>query len=311
MPATLSLPLSAHELQEAMRNARPIDAARLDRVLRLEPGHGVVEVQASMTWRSLAADLRPGNAQAAALRTTMPTVAGSLARNAAGPDGRPTVMHVEGLTLVTPDGELRRVSRRAHPELFALSVGGQGLFGALYSVTLKLDSLARAISEAAPRVSGRETAPGMQLLLPPERAADFLADARSRFAEWRIAMEDPALRHVMQEDETFLRWACREYTEISLRVPEASTIGGSVRATQLRRSLIDAAIARGGGFPIACTPEATRAQTEACYPQLRAFLAQKRLFDPAERIVNPWYRHYRNLFGYQPCAVRWSHDTPL
>jgi len=28
MPATLPLPLSAHELQEAMRNARPIDAAR-------------------------------------------------------------------------------------------------------------------------------------------------------------------------------------------------------------------------------------------------------------------------------------------
>lgn len=311
MPATLSLPLSVHELQEAMRNARTIDAARLDRVLRLEPGRGVVEVQANTTWRSLAARVRPGNAQAAALRTTMPTVAGSLARNAAGPDGRPTVMHVEGLTLVTPDGELRRVSRRAHPELFALSVGGQGLFGALYSVTLRLDSLARAISEAAPNVSGKATAPGMQLLLPPERAAAFIADARSRFADWRIAMEDPTLRHVMQEDETFLRWACREYAEISLQVPAPSTLGGSVRATQLRRSLIDAAIAHGGGFQIACTPEATRAQTEACYPQLKAFLAQKRLFDPAERIVNPWYRHYRNLFGHEPCAVRWSHETPL
>ena len=81
MPANSSLPLSAHELQEAMRNARPIDAARLDRVLRVEAGHGVVEVQANTTWRSLAAHLRPGNAQAAALRTTMPTVAASLARN--------------------------------------------------------------------------------------------------------------------------------------------------------------------------------------------------------------------------------------
>ncbi|TMI01946.1 MAG: FAD-dependent oxidoreductase, partial [Betaproteobacteria bacterium] len=70
MPATSSVPLSAHELQEAMRNARPIDAARLDRVLRVEPGHGVVEVQANTTWRSLAERLRPGNAQAASLRTT-------------------------------------------------------------------------------------------------------------------------------------------------------------------------------------------------------------------------------------------------
>jgi hypothetical protein len=84
-----------------------------------------------------------------------------------------------------------------------------------------------------------------------------------------------------------------------------------VRATQLRRILIDAAIAHGGGFPIACTLEATRAQTEACYPQLKAFLPQKRLFDPAERSVNPWYRHYCNLFSQEPCAVRWSHETPL
>src|SRR2546422_11642656 len=103
----------------------------------------------------------------------MPTVAVSIARSAAGPDGRPTVIDVEALTLVTPDGELRRGSRRAHAELFALSGGGQGLFGALYSVTLKLDSLARAISEAAPSVSRTGTAPGKQLLLPPERAGGF------------------------------------------------------------------------------------------------------------------------------------------
>src|SRR5947208_14213590 len=140
MPATSSLPLSAHELQEAMRNARLIDAARLDRVLRVEPGHGVVEVQANTTWRSLAERLRPGNAQAASLRTTMPTVAESLARNAAGPVGRPPVMHGEGPMLVTPDAELRRVSRRAHRELFALSVGSQGPFGALYSVPVNRDA---------------------------------------------------------------------------------------------------------------------------------------------------------------------------
>ncbi|HXM82912.1 MAG TPA: FAD-binding protein [Burkholderiales bacterium] len=304
MPATLSHPLSAHELQEAMRNAQPIEAARLDRVLRVEPGQGVVEVQANTTWKSIAARLRPRDAQASAVRTTTPTVGESLARNAAGPDGRPTVMHVEALTLVTPDGELRRVNRRTHPELFALSVGGQGLFGALYSVTLKLDSLARAVIEAARSVPGSGS--GMQLLLPPERVQAFVADAQARFTEWRIAMQDPTVRHVLQEDETFLRWAHQEYAEVSMLVPEPRTIGASVRTTQLRRSLIDAAIAHGGAFPIACTPEATRAQTEACYPQLKAFLAQKRRFDPAERIVNPWYRHYCSLLGRESCDVRWS-----
>src|SRR2546426_12173749 len=38
MPATLSLPLSAHELQEAMRHAPPLHAAPLDRGVRGHAG---------------------------------------------------------------------------------------------------------------------------------------------------------------------------------------------------------------------------------------------------------------------------------
>jgi hypothetical protein len=65
----------------------------------------------------------------------------------------------------------------------------------------------------------------------------------------------------------------------------------------VRRELIDAAIAAGGAFHIACTPEATRAQTEACYPQLGRFLAEKRRFDREERLVNAWYRRQRALLA--------------
>ena len=48
------------------------------------------------------------------------------------------------------------------------------------------------------------------------------------------------------------------------------------------------------------------AQIEACYPELRTFLAEKRRIDPTERLSNPWYRHYRNLFTRGGCRVRWS-----
>ncbi|MGH8726360.1 MAG: hypothetical protein ACREU1_16020, partial [Burkholderiales bacterium] len=58
--------------------------------------------------------------------------------------------------------------------------------------------------------------------------------------------------------------------------------------------------------PLYCTPEATRSQTEACYPQLRAFLAEKRRVDPAEKLTNAWYRHYRSLFCRDTCEVRWA-----
>jgi hypothetical protein len=306
-----SLPSSAHELREAVRQARPFNPARLDRVLRLDTSHGLVEVQARASWSSLAAYLRPGSAELATLWTSAPTIGDSVTANEAGPDGRPAVEHVEALTLVTLDGELRRVSRDSNPELFALVVGGQGLFGAIYSVTLRLESIARAAANALPSATLElHPAPtatrALLVLVPPQALESFLTDARSRCAEWRIAIEGVEVRRTLPEAETFLRWARREYAAVALTLAEAPALGGSVRVAQLRRELIDIALGYEGSFPIASNFFATRAQTEACYPNLRAFMAEKRRLDPGERLANPWYRHYRSLLSRDTCEVRWD-----
>jgi len=311
MTGTLSIPLSALELSAAVREARPYDPARLDRVLRVDERCGLIEVQAATQWKAIAARLRPGDARAARIGTAMPTVGESLACNAAGPDGRPAVVHVESMMLVMPGGELLRVSRNAHRELFALAAGGQGVFGALYSVTLHTGSLALALNEAvgAEILAAPETRAASQplrLLLPPDRLAPFLADARAHCREWRMPLAGVRVRHTREENDTFLRWAQRDYAAATLGIAEPPALGAAVRATQLRRELIDAAIACGGSFPLYCTPEATRSQAEACYPQLRAFLAEKRRVDPAERLTNAWYRHYRSLFSRSGCEVRWA-----
>src|SRR3982750_3765231 len=114
-------PLSAHELRDAVRQGAAVDLARLDRVLGIDAERGLVEVQSQTRWGAVAARLRPGDARADAVRTTMATVGASIAPNAAGPDGRPAAAHVEALTLVTPDGELRRVSRENNTRLWSLA----------------------------------------------------------------------------------------------------------------------------------------------------------------------------------------------
>jgi hypothetical protein len=306
MTAMRSIPLSALELSAALRAGRSYDPSRLDRVLRVDEELGLVEVQAATPWTEIAACLRPGDARAARTETTMPTVGESLACNAAGPDGRPAVTHVESMVLAVPGGELLRVSRSRHRELFALAAGGQGLFGALYSVTLDIGSLSQAVNNATaaelPNVKGQP----LRLLLPPEKLEAFLAEARERCSEWRLPLAGIQVRRTLEEHDTFLRWAQREYAAVTLSLAEPPLLGVAVRATQLRRLLIDAAIGHGGSFPVYCTPDATRAQAEACYPQLPEFLAEKRRVDPGERIVNPWYRHYRRLFSAQKCALRWN-----
>jgi len=311
MSAASFVPLSALELSDAIRNSRSYDPLRLSRVLGVDERAGLIEVQAHTPWRAIADRLRPGDPQAAATRTTMSTVGESIASNAAGPDGRPTVVHVESLTLVTPEGELRRVSRHAHRELFGLTVGGQGLFGALYSVTLRVDTMSRAVAQqAAPEiVSGATCNAGgqtLRLLIPPERLASCLEQLNARCEEWRTSPEGLEVRRILEEDETYLRWAPREYAEVGIRLGSPASIGGAVRIAQLARDLIDVAIAHGGSFPIATTPHATRAQAEACYPRLRAFLAEKRQLDPTDRITNAWYARYRSLLYAENVEVRWG-----
>ena len=76
-------PMSALELCDAIRNGKAFDASRLSRILGLDPIHGLLEVQSATPWHAIAAELRPGDARAN-VRTTMPTVGESIARNAAG-----------------------------------------------------------------------------------------------------------------------------------------------------------------------------------------------------------------------------------
>lgn len=305
------VPMSAAELRDAVRHGRAYDRARLSRVLRSDPERGLIEVQAGTPWRSVAEHLRPGDEQARNVGALLPSVEKSVTRNAAGPDGSPAVKHIESLTLVTPDGELRRVSRATNADLFALTVGGQGLFGALYSVTLRVDSLFRSLGGVLPVVvqgaQHRPVSPRIvQLLCPPGSVAALLDDCRALCEEWRIALPRIELRPTHAEQETYLAWARRDYLQVSLFLEPAATLASTVRLSQLCGALLDASLRREGSFLLAKTMDASREQVEACYPRLRNLLAEKRRIDPLERIDSPWFRHYSALLSRPQCRTRWN-----
>jgi hypothetical protein len=303
---------SADALRQAVRARSVPDSAMLDRVLRRDAARGVVEVQAGTRWPALAeflrdlADLAPFAADSALGET----VGASLEANAPGPDGVPLVAHVASLALVTPDGELRRASPLVNPELFALAAGGHGAVAALYSVTLKIDSLARsALAGRSSKACEPPACPGQRplaLLAPESQLAALLGEVRALAAEWRVPIEETETRSIVPEEQSYLRWARAHCALLRVWLRARRALGPWVRTTQLRRAMIDAAIARGGGYWIACTPEASREQAQACYPMLRGFLAEKRRLDPAERLHNAWYRHHRSLLAREACEVRWA-----
>lgn len=127
-----------------------LDTTRLNRVLSFDPQTGLIEVEAGIQWPQLIGYLvetqkeTPGPQQwGIAQKQTGAdrlSLGGSLAANVHGRGlrMRPIISDVESFTLVDAQGEVYWCSRRENSELFRLAIGGYGLFGLVYSITLRL-----------------------------------------------------------------------------------------------------------------------------------------------------------------------------
>jgi len=315
---------SANDLRDALRHARAhavkLDGSGMDRVLQLDSKRRLVEVQAATPWTELARCAASRKIALDAFARMPGTVGDAVAQATAGPDGLPVTSHVAAITLFTPDGELRRADRGAHHELFRAALGGHGVIGVLYSVTLSIDSLlgsAAASSEPVElRLEEEPATPApecaIECLLPPAALDAYLKDVRRLAAERRMALHGITVRRYRAEAEnqaeasTGLRWATREWAGVEVRFGIKTTLGASVAAAEVRRALLNAALDHGGSFPIRDLRDASRAQIEACYPTIRGFIADKRRGDPAERLQNPWYRALVATMRGEACEVRWG-----
>jgi len=124
-----------------------LDTRPLRRILSFDPDRGIVEVEAGIQWpeliegclRAQPAEKRWGIAQKQTGADRL-SLGGALAANihGRGLSLPPIVGEIESFTLLDAQGELRRCSREEDGELFRLAIGGYGLFGAVYSVRLRL-----------------------------------------------------------------------------------------------------------------------------------------------------------------------------
>lgn len=125
-----------------------IDMRRFSRVLRFDRVKGEVEVEAGIEWPQLIehlirvqSDQSPQwgiiQKQTGADRLS---IGGALAANVHGRglNLKPIIDDVVSFTLIDGDGELRPCSRTENRDLFALAIGGYGLFGIIAEVTLRL-----------------------------------------------------------------------------------------------------------------------------------------------------------------------------
>ena len=150
-----------------------LDTGSLARVLAFDDDAGTIEVEAGIQWPALLdylAAAQQGRDRQWGIRQKQTgadrlSIGGALAANVHGRGLTmpPIVADVDSLVLVSADGAALRCSRHEEAELFRLVVGGYGLFGCVYSVTLRLarrQTLERVVEviqldELVPRLEAR------------------------------------------------------------------------------------------------------------------------------------------------------------
>jgi FAD/FMN-containing dehydrogenase len=188
-----------------------IDIRGLQRVCAFDEERGLITVEAGIQWPALLAFLetaqqgrrRPWGIYQKQTGADRLTIGGALSCNAHGRGLTlpPIVGQVESFELMNAAGDEVTCSRIRNPELFALAIGGYGLFGIFTRVTLRLQ----------PALSLRRV---VTMIETPELMAHLAdrIDAGFRYGDFQFAIDD--------RDETFLRrGVCSCYEPVAADTP--------------------------------------------------------------------------------------------
>ncbi len=118
-----------------------INLKHMNKLITLDIRNKQVTVEAGMTWAELEQHIAPHRLSIKAMQSYNDfSIGGSLSVNVHGQDFRyaPLIETVVACKMILADGTTTTISRTENPELFSLAIGGYGLFGIIYEVTLSL-----------------------------------------------------------------------------------------------------------------------------------------------------------------------------
>jgi hypothetical protein len=200
-----------------------LDIRKLNKILSFDVERGLIELESGVQWPQLLEYLQ-NNTGAGEKAWTFSqkqtgadklTMGGSLSANIHGRGLAlaPFISDIESFRLINARGDLVQCSRTDNPDLFRVAIGGYGLFGFVYSITLRLvprkkvqriveirqaEGLMRAFGE---RITDGFTYGDFQFSID-ERSAEFLR--RGVFSCYRPVADDmpiaPSQRSLSERD---------------------------------------------------------------------------------------------------------------
>jgi len=142
-----------------------------------------------------------------------------------------------------------------------------------------------------------------EYFVPRDRIVPFIDGMRRIFRAQDANVVNASIRAVGIEDNA-LSYAPAPAFSVVLYLNQPTTADGTERMRRLTSDLIDLTADEGGRFFLPYQLYYTPAQLERSYPDIDAFFAAKRRWDPDGLFSNTWYARYAPAFAKQPAAIR-------
>jgi FAD/FMN-containing dehydrogenase len=130
-----------------------------------------------------------------------------------------------------------------------------------------------------------------EYFVPRAQIVPFIGALREVFRAQDVNLVNASIRAVDAEHNA-LSYAPAPAFSVVLYVNQATDADGNRRMARLTSDLIDLTQRFGGRFFLPYQLHYTPAQLERAYPEIRAFFAAKRQWDPQGLFSNSWYARY-------------------
>lgn len=142
-----------------------------------------------------------------------------------------------------------------------------------------------------------------EYFVPRDRIIPFIDGMRAILRDRKANLVNASIRAVGREDNA-LSYAPAPAFSVVLYLNQPTDDAGTAAMRRLTSALIDLTLAEGGRFFLPYQLHYSPEQLERSYPEIGAFFAAKRQWDPDGLFSNSWYARYAPLVGRQPAATR-------
>lgn len=130
-----------------------------------------------------------------------------------------------------------------------------------------------------------------EYFVPREALLPFLDDLRALLQEQHANVLNASVRAVHAEGN-ILTYAPDAAFSVVLYINQTTDAEGTAKMARLTSDLIDLSGRHGGRFFLPYQLHYTATQLRAAYPEVEAFYAAKRQWDPAATLSNTWYARF-------------------